>query len=342
MSFNSRRNYLSAAEEKVVLEVNDRMVRAGFSGEAAPLYCGEAEDDLPRQLQRLYSRELVVDRKSKRVAVVEGPMMSLESKQLLVQVLLQDMRCPQITLYPSEVTALISTGRRTGLVVATGCWTTVVVPVYESRSLAASSMVVSPMGSQRLQKQLRKRLREHARLELFDGTQTHVEEDVLTDGLVERIIGRLVVAGGEGQGVFRITVDQGRARLVVPRFVTEQISGELLEGDKAGDLLGIAEAVVRSIEKSPLDTRRQLVGSILVVGGLADIPGFSHQLMAEVKHRLNLGKWKALAKDANLLETGGCRASERSWVGASLAVAAKIGGQDINPGDPLLSLAKKI
>ncbi|KAJ2396885.1 hypothetical protein GGI23_003731 [Coemansia sp. RSA 2559] len=143
-----------------------------------------------------------------------------------------------------------------------------------------------------------------------------------------------------GDGITRITLPTkayGPLVLAVPSWIRERAVEVLLAGDKTADHTGIVDALIACISKVPMDTRRELIASILVTGGVADIPNFSARLLHDLKLKLaSMPRWAGLARDAALADRSGAganaslfAASDRPWIGASLAVAAKIGGIDI-------------
>ncbi|KAJ1904240.1 hypothetical protein LPJ81_002611 [Coemansia sp. IMI 209127] len=141
-------------------------------------------------------------------------------------------------------------------------------------------------------------------------------------------------------GITRITLPTeayGPLVLSVPSWIRERAVEVLLAGDKTTDHMGIVDSIIACISKTPMDTRRALVASILVTGGVGDIPNFSPRLLQDLKLKLaSMARWAALARDAALADRSGpgangslFAASDRPWIGTSLAVAAKIGGIDI-------------
>ncbi|KAJ2701866.1 hypothetical protein FB645_004497 [Coemansia sp. IMI 203386] len=143
--------------------------------------------------------------------------------------------------------------------------------------------------------------------------------------------------------VTKLTVDcpkNGRGSLMFPTWIRERAAEILFSGDMSEDHQGIVQSIVQSIAKSPVDTRRELVKNILVVGGVADMLNFKVRLLHDLISTLRDDKrWSALAGEAALANEDpvvgssangeAFLASDRCWTGASLAVAARIGGMDV-------------
>ncbi|KAJ2857982.1 hypothetical protein J3B02_000606 [Coemansia erecta] len=162
------------------------------------------------------------------------------------------------------------------------------------------------------------------------------------DNLVEWLESSITASNS----VTRLTIDcpkNGRGTLQFPTWIRERAAEILLTGDATQDYKGIIQSIIECVAKSPVDTRRELVKSILVVGGIADLPNFKVRLLHDLISTLRIDpRWSALADDAALAEEqreGSAAngeaflASDRCWTGASLAVAARIGGIDVKAED---------
>ncbi|KAJ1944682.1 hypothetical protein GGF37_002076 [Kickxella alabastrina] len=425
--------YGTSAEEKVVLDIGSYTLRAGFSGDNSPLHTTELfskftivgptkrlagrsrglfdsrigseevlEALLLEQVREVYRRHLLIDSKSRKVAVVEGALLPVQVKRALARVLMGNLRVPQVTFYPSSVVALMTCGAMAGLVVDCGHRSTTVMPVYDCRPLT-TYMVSTPMGGNTLFKNLRELLLRFGRFRPFSANEAGsiaVDDDVLSDEIVHLLKTKLLYAspvgipqsfgrpptelgvglvGDDLVGWFessmtasseftRMTVDSskhGRGVLEFPSWIRERAAEVLFAGDATQDHQGIVESLARCIGRAPVDTRRALVSKILVVGGVADMPNLRVRLLHDLVSRLRQNpKWSALADIAALAEERNgseshsssvnssnsniskgrsvgsgpspsaangtaFASSNRCWIGASLAAAAKIGGIDI-------------
>ncbi|KAJ1994806.1 hypothetical protein GGI25_001466 [Coemansia spiralis] len=403
----------SSAEEKVILDLGTFTLRAGFSGDPTPTHkeelfgvfktAGETnrlvgekygllvhpEDMLEslmlEQLRQVYRQHLLLDAKTKKVAVVESPLLPIPVKRALLKALLGNLRVPQVSFYPAPVLALMTCGRNSGLVVDCGHRGSVVAPVYDSRPLT-SYLVSSPLGGHLLFANLRALLKQFASFTRFDDGQkvdlSSLQDDlcdgVLSDRVVYHLMTRILYTSSValpmanirkpgmelGVGVvgsrlvdwfessvtansstMRLTIDSpqyGRVVLEFPSWVRERSTEVFFAGDTIKDHVGLVDAIVQCIERAPVDIRRTLVNNILVVGGVSDMPNFRIRLLHDLVAKLRLlPRWSALADEAALAdERSGnptknsangtvFRASERPWIGASIAVASKIGGIDV-------------
>ncbi|KAJ1663287.1 hypothetical protein IW140_005137 [Coemansia sp. RSA 1813] len=411
----------ASAEEKVVLDLGTYTLRAGFSGDAHPLhkedlygtYGTESDTYLQRpvvqrhgllpkahaseeseqmdallecalleHLRHVYRDHLLVDAKTKKVAIVESPMLPAPVKRTLTRVLLGNLRVPQVSFFPAPVLALMTCGRTTGLVVDCGHRVTTVTPVYDSRPLH-SYTVATPLAGQSVHDTVRALVRRFAVIEsLRDSPPVALSkfarsdniDSILTDAVVRHIVTKLLYASpvtppphilamldgcrldtdsldrelvewfqanasgpaDQRDTRFALTTDvhDMRGVLAMPSWIRERSAEVLLAGDKTADHMGTIDALIACIAKTPVDTRRALVRSILVTGGVANMPNFSARVLQDLRLRLeSMPRWRALAKDAALADCGSngslFAAADRPWIGASLAVAAKIGGVDV-------------
>ncbi|KAJ1676052.1 hypothetical protein EV182_000045 [Spiromyces aspiralis] len=124
-----------------------------------------------------------------------------------------------------------------------------------------------------------------------------------------------------------------RAKVTIPGWVRDRAVDTLFNGDTVGDRPGIIPTALEAIARSPVDIRRRLVGTLVVVGGAADMPQFRVAVLQKLVRLLrNDPRWKALADDVKLAEenTDGSgylfQPSLRPWVGGSLAGSARIEG----------------
>ncbi|KAJ2668664.1 hypothetical protein IWW42_005057 [Coemansia sp. RSA 1085] len=417
--------YGASAEEKVVLDMGTAMLRAGFSGDHEPLYRGSLfgqfkptqplnrligtqqaldtniDDDtldaiILEQLRNLYRNHLLIDSKTRSVAVSEGPMLPVQIKRSLCRVLLGNLRVPQVTFYPSAVVSLMTCGVTAGLVVDCGHRGTTVTPVYEGRPLMAYA-VPTALGGDALSRHVRGLLKQHAKFLPFNEHPVEVTDEIISEDLCAFIVRKLVnvsstlsldeadqdcvqICRDKGLALghtseqsteayaatheslslpkeTRLTIDTkyGRGDLVIPAWVCAYAADILLYGDASNDHEGILSAISRCIGMAPVDIRRQLISHLLVVGGVSDIPYFGVALAREVQFYFERSKrWQALASwvalanepaalDSRQQDSGPPQRnsangsvfslSDRCWIGASLAVAARIGGLDIKRDD---------
>ncbi|KAJ2828239.1 hypothetical protein FBU31_002960 [Coemansia sp. 'formosensis'] len=403
-SATSSHLYGVTTEEKIVIDIGTHTLRAGFSGDHAPLHsstlntsytlagdtimrtighathnavAAESEEELEARLiehlRDVYRRDLLVDARTRKVALVESALAPVGLRLVMARVLLRNLRVPQVSFYPGSVAALMTSGSvRAGLVIDCGHRVASVTPVYEARALPPYA-TSTPLAGSALFANVRGLLQSHARFApASSGDDVDCRgDDVLSDSVVTHVMTRLLLASpiappaglranlGVVSGdcplsgelaafyesssscmgaVTRLTVDTrryGRGLLSFPSWVRERAAEPLFCGDPAADHQSIPDAVVQCVGRVPVDIRRALIANVLVIGGVADLPGFRHRLLNDIVARLcSDRRWSALAADAALVvDSGAFAPSEQAWVGTSLAVAAKIGTVEVSRED---------
>ncbi|KAG5647019.1 hypothetical protein DXG03_001744 [Asterophora parasitica] len=78
----------------------------------------------------------------------------------------------------------------------------------------------------------------------------------------------------------------GRGTLIIPGWIRERAAEVLFEGGDV-DESSVAEVILDSLLKVPVDLRKTLASSILVSGGTAMLPGFIPRLHAEIIRALS-------------------------------------------------------
>ncbi|KAJ9093460.1 hypothetical protein QFC19_008319 [Naganishia cerealis] len=86
-------------------------------------------------LRGVYIEHLLTESKSRKVIIVENALLPNPIKQLISEVLFDNLKVPSVSFTPGHMLTLMATGNTTGLVVDFGFHETTVIPVYQSRVL---------------------------------------------------------------------------------------------------------------------------------------------------------------------------------------------------------------
>ncbi|KAI8063445.1 actin family [Gongronella butleri] len=226
----TRRHSIYGTEDRVVLDIGSLYIKCGFSGESHPRHIvptwtnldrsklkdGEAyridaemkelytldimaqgnidviEDKLKRLLHDIYFRLLLTEPKSRKVILCESPLTPVILKQTVARLLFDYFQVPSLTFVPVHLTALLTTGVTTGLVVDVGHLETTVVPIYSARPMVPC-MSSSPLAGDAVSNRLRALLLAHGRLippshlHLSLAPQVSIPQAVLTRELLEAL-----------------------------------------------------------------------------------------------------------------------------------------------------------
>ncbi|KAI0925654.1 hypothetical protein AcV5_008332 [Taiwanofungus camphoratus] len=258
----TRRHSLYGTEDRIILDPGSRIWKVGFSGEGKPrdvFYAGgessaplwtlnraakpaerDEEDKMLEArlltcLRSVFHDSLLTDPKSRKVILVEHPLLPLHIKDSLAQILFDNLQVPSISFASSHLLSLLAAGRITGLVLDCGHLESTVLPIFSSRPLFPQ-LRATPLAGMRLSSHIR------ALLLLF-GTylppptslsaaanipaatrSTRVPQEVLTDAVIEEIKTRCCFVGD--------VLDMSDIRMMSPSG-DDQLDTELPPSDPA-------------------------------------------------------------------------------------------------------------
>ncbi|KAF9223377.1 actin-like ATPase domain-containing protein [Gyrodon lividus] len=220
----TRRHSLYGTEDRVVIDPGSRVWKVGFSGEGKPrdvFYADSAnseslwrwsratdplasdeedkllEINIERCMRSVFHESLLTDPKSRKVILVEHPLLPLYIKDIFAKVLFGNLQVPSISFASCHLLSLLSVGRITGLVIDCGHLESTALPIFAARPMFPH-LRTTPLAGARFTSHLR------ALLLLFGsyipppsslnalnspllGRSTRVPQEILTDALVEDI-----------------------------------------------------------------------------------------------------------------------------------------------------------
>ncbi|KAI0663820.1 actin-domain-containing protein [Cubamyces menziesii] len=249
----TRRHSLYGTEDRIILDPGSRIWKVGFSGEGKPRDVFLAEEDtgqslwtlnraskpaereeedkvleakLQACLRSVFHNSLLTDPKSRKVILVEHPLLPLHIKEMMARVLFNNLQVPSISFASSHLLALLASGRVTGLVLDCGHLETTVLPVFSFRPLYPH-LRTTPLAGARLSSHIKALL-------LMFGTyippatslsaamnipaasrSIRVPQDVLTDKVIDEIktrccfVGDPIDASESGVGTGRASSPSG-------------------------------------------------------------------------------------------------------------------------------------
>ncbi len=330
-------------EASLVLDIGAKMIRFGLAGESSPRFkldhpdvlwdiavldwgsqAGGVEDRLEQILRRTLDRRSLLDPKSREVIILEHLLMPTKLKHLIARIVFTHFQSPIATFINSSVAAMVGVRMRSGLIVDIGWFETSVVPVYDLTPLAPFA-VSTRVAMSALFARLEQLLLLHAQPKLR-GLKSSDVEDFLYRGIVcsseLKQIPRqdavwLVddlerVYASRSSGTVEWTVPSSKNSVKVPTWIRTCVPELLFEANSRYADLDIRSLplVIEACRKAlPIDVRSQL-GTILVTGGGAEIPG--------IHDRLRTATGLTIAQNVY--------GADIHWIGASLLGYLRIPG----------------
>ncbi|KAI0707248.1 actin-domain-containing protein [Earliella scabrosa] len=229
----TRRHSLYGTEDRIILDPGSRVWKVGFSGEGKPrdVFCAGGESGEPlwtlnraskpaeREeedrilearlqacLRSVFHNSLLTDPKSRKVILVEHPLLPLHIKEIMARILFNNLQVPSISFASSHLLALLAAGRVTGLVLDCGHLESTVLPIFSFRPLYPH-LRTTPLAGARLSTHLKALLLMFgtyippatslsATMNIPAATRsTRVPQDVLTDKVIDEIKTRICFVG---------------------------------------------------------------------------------------------------------------------------------------------------
>jgi len=300
-------------------------------------------------IHHLYFKWLLVNPKDRRVVVVENILGSTMFKEVLAKVLFRHYEVSSVLFVPSHLVCLFSLGVNTGLVLDIGHKEVTLLPVYQGVPILASWQA-QPLAGEAVHLAVKADLTARG-VVTRGGEEDQVvpvsdTPELLTDKLVEDVTLRCCFVTNINRGrqlssaiadpsgvtslssclknsaptvLFPVSGDQ---HLLIDG-VTREGSTELLWAmDEDG--MSVASMVLDAISASPIDCRKELAESLVLVGGMAMMPGFTSRLNQELKSLLATPKYENTKIDNFKIYQPPSKANYTAWLGGAIFGATDV------------------
>jgi len=389
---NTKRTSTYGIDQKIILDIGSLYIKFGLSGEASPRQClpnrlykniencpegviveGDFEPlyqlklnpyDIPEiyerfkeQVQLIFYRFMMSDYKHKRkVLIAENLLLPINLKTLIAAVLFEYMNVPSIIFAPSQLLALTSVGKKTGLVVDCGYLETTVLPISDYGCLL-HSIKTMPCAGQDISNNLRNLIIKNASISFEDGrifpfSKNKEWENILTNYVIEDIKASVCFVG-EKPDLTEIDIEKTiindnkeieyikyrssaseigypmedrRLKILIPGWVRER-AAEILFDEERNEA-SITSLIIDAVKSAPTDLRISLIQNVLLIGGTSMLPGFSLRVSQELKEKLIKEGYYNLAKEVKIIRSK-FPANTASWIGGSILGSLKYEGQEI-------------
>ncbi|KAF2363648.1 Actin family [Trinorchestia longiramus] len=254
-----------------------------------------------RFIRYLFVRCLLVNPKERRVVVVDNVLGPTCIKEIIAAVLFRQFEAVSVAFVPSHLVSLLTLGEPTGLMVDMGYSEVSVIPVYEGVTVLEAWQAL-PLGSKAIQENLKELLIERGSVVGEDGKEVSLKEEhveLLTPQKLEDIVVKccFVTTPERSERLQLNKKDRsneppppppevlyplsGAITLKIPGTVREMAAEILFEKD--ADNLCLSNIIMDAIVKCPVDTRRDMAASLVMIGGTASLMGLKKRVLQELQ-----------------------------------------------------------
>jgi actin len=242
-------------------------------------------DRLERLIREVETYHLMLDSRSRKVALVVSAQLPRPLLELAIASLFNVLQCPTVTVLPSNIMAVVSSGLRSGLVIDIGWSETNVSAVFEHREV---SQRTSTRASRLMVQEYDKMLS----LETDQVTPEEAEDVLIRLGWCrEKAPNKEDTSDSElaislGPSTFNISTSKLSEPPEKVLFGQERDSREIDEDNQPIHLL--AYHVLLGL---PIDIRETCLSRIIVTGGSSNIPGLKRRLLQELENLVAARGW---------------------------------------------------
>ncbi|KAF2842022.1 actin-like protein [Patellaria atrata CBS 101060] len=243
-------------------------------------------DDMERIWTYVYAEELKTTSEEHPVLLTEPPLNPRSNRDTAAQILFETFNVPALYTSIQAVLSLYASGRTTGIVLDCGDGVSHAVPVYEGFAMPNSIRRIDVAGrdvTERMQTLLRKA-----------GYVFHTSAEKEVVRMIKEKTGYIAIdpvkeekewsgnsARSDGKSVEYTLPDGNKLKVGAERFRAPEI---LFNPEIIGlEYPGVHQIVVDAINRTDMDLRKSLFGSIVLSGGSTLTKGFGDRLLHEVQ-----------------------------------------------------------
>lgn len=311
------------------------------------------ESNLGTFMETIYFNHLAVTPKEKKVVIVESVFCKSSFKNALTKVLFDQFNVPSLMFVPDHLMALSTLGLTSGLILDLGSEEAISIAVIERvtllngaqiSSLAAKSLddriksvliknnehlsdfltdetvedirvkscFVAPY--ERAIEITQKRFKEHH--SKHEETLKTIEDDNIEKSLEEISRDYLLCDPDDGSPTSIQFCLGGNRMIIIPGNLREGACEMLFE--IYGHEHSLVTMLMETILMAPIDCRKLLCENIVVIGGLANLPGLEHRLAKELKSLELKTRFQSKTPDIFRFHKLVCPKNYVCWLGASM------------------------
>lgn len=312
----------------------------------------ELRYSLGRFIEKIYFNQLAVSPREKKIVIVESVFCKSIFRTILTDILFEQFNVPALLFVPDHLMALATLGRSTGLVVDLGSEEAVSIAIVDGVTLLDGTQFAS-LGARTLDSLILNHLIS-ANPTLEKSLTPNVLEDIrikscfvapydrgikLTENKIKKTMDRkhkfdrqvdLVnvspIENEDDQYMLADEDSNSPATVFYPISgqKTLSIPGNLREGvceiffEVFGHEHSVTTMIIETILMAPIDCRRTLAENLLVIGGLANLPGFEHRLSKELQNISRYERFRRKIPEKFKFHKSICPKNYVCWLGASI------------------------
>lgn len=240
----------------------------------------ELYDQVVDFVQTLFFKHLLVSPKERKVVIVESVLCPTEIREVFAKVLFRHFDVSAILYVPTHLVILSTLAVETAVVVDIGHKEATVIPVYSGVQVL-NAWQAQPLAAEAVHDEIRRQL-----------IESGVAEHQLTDETVEEIkVRTCFVTTYERAMKFKNNDDivpapdvdypiHGQQSIRVPGKLRETAYEVLFPDDN--DHLGLPYIILNAVLACSMDTRKQIVENVVLIGGTTMAPGLTARLKKEI------------------------------------------------------------
>lgn len=303
-------------------------------------------------VEKIYFDYLAVSPKEKKVVIVESVFCKSIFRNSLMRIFFDQFSAPSVLFVPDHLMALATLGRSTGIVVDIGALEAISIAVVDGVTLLDGAQFAS-IGSRTLDRLIADELaRQDSRLRDLEpeivedirvkscfvapferglkmtGDKLKRSKEIQSESLrlaeernQEISIGTLescyFLARQDAESPATLNYPSGGQNIIT-------IPGNLREGaceiyfEIIGHEHSLTTMIVETILMAPIDCRRSLAENILIIGGMANLPGLERRLYQELMNVDKYDRFRRKLPDRFLFHRPICAKNYVTWLGASM------------------------
>ncbi|EFO22014.2 actin [Loa loa] len=255
---------------------------------------------LVKFFRELFFRYLLTVARDRRIVIVESILARTSHRNAMARVLFNAFDAPSVLFAPSHLLATFPFGVTNAIVIDVGYSEATIVPILEGVTMLYQ-LETSCIGAKCLEERVYELLRKYGKVLTISGTERALTDDddllLKKERILEDIVVRFCFATKMDRGKMihaseynpereipkppcDVRLPFGEEMLIVPGLIREWTAEAIFEEND--DIKSLPQLVLDAVYRCPIDMRRKLLDSIILVGGTTRMKGFSARLRDEI------------------------------------------------------------